>query len=194
MLSDRQKDRSDGLIRNLTAAGCDVVYPRSSSDSLQEAVAECRPDVVIIEQDAPGRDTLESMQRATEHIPHPVVMYVDDSAHESIRKAIQVGVAAYVFKDLGPERVRPVLDIAIARFEEHQRLMDEAQDLRDELGRARHSLAERRLVEQAKGIVMREYRVDEDRAYDLLRQISQDRNVAMGDLARLVIRNHERKA
>ena len=187
MLIDDNDDRAVELTRLLCAAGCEVVAVDDTAEHLEESVARIRPDVVIIEQEAPRRDTLDSMQRLSDQNPYPIVMFVDESDPDAIRTAVRAGVAAYVVRGLSPDRVRPVLDVAIARFQEHRALLDRQHDLERELDRAQHRLSERRDIDRAKGLLMDHYGLSEQAAYDSMRRISMDRNLSLGEVARSTV-------
>jgi response regulator NasT len=107
-------------------------------------------------------------------------MFVDESDDESTRAAIEAGVAAYVVKGAGPERVKPLLQVAIARFREFQHL-------RAELARARSSLADRKIIDRAKGILMERRHWSEEQAYRQLREMAMSRNMRLVEVARGVI-------
>jgi response regulator NasT len=108
------------------------------------------------------------------------VIAVDRSDSESIRAAVQAGVSAYVVGGLAPERVRPVLEVAIARFNQYQAL-------RRELETARSTLEERKVIERAKGILMKSRRLAEDEAFRLLRKMAMDRKTRLADVARQIV-------
>jgi response regulator NasT len=136
------------IARAIEAAGDQVVARvEDSGVDLHAIVQSVQPDVVIIDIDSPSRDMLEDMRRISHEQHRPIVMFVDEAEPDSIRRAIQAGVAAYVVKGAAPERVRSVLDVAIARFHEQKAL-------RDQLAEALDSLEERKLVDRAKGILM----------------------------------------
>ncbi len=187
MLIDDCEERAVEVTSLLESAGCEVVAIDSSTEHLERTVARVRPDVLIIEQEAPRRDTLESMQRLTEQNPYPIVMFVDETDPDAIRTAVQAGVAAYVVRGLSPDRVRPVLDVAIARFEEHRNLLERQHDLERELDRAQQRLTERRTIDRAKGLLMDHHGLTEQAAYDAMRRISMERNLTMGEVARMTI-------
>ena len=109
-----------------------------------------------------------------------MVMFVDESDADSIRAAVRAGVSAYVVDGLKTRRVRAVVEVAIARFEEFQAL-------RSELDAARSTLADRKLVERAKGIIMRRQGIGEEDAYQLLRKTAMDRKKKLVEIARDVI-------
>jgi response regulator NasT len=120
------------------------------------------------------------MSRITREQPRPTVMFVDRSDSESIRAAVQAGVSAYVVGGLTPERVRPVLEVAIARFNEFEAL-------RRELESARSTLEDRKVIERAKGILMKSRRLDEDEAFRLLRKLAMDRKMRLAAVARELV-------
>lgn len=180
LIVDRTLDRSHALREALEREGYVVVSPPAGRFDLLRCVRELAPDVVIIDMDSPERDMLEDSRRVFEEQPRPIVMFVDESDSESIRAAVQAGVASYVVKGASPERVRPVLEVAIARFREFQAL-------KTELAEARSSLADRKLIERAKGILMERRGCSEDDAYRALRHMAMSRNQRLIEVARNVI-------
>ena len=181
LVIDDQPQRYEAIARAIEAAG-DQVMARveETASDLHAIVQSAQPDVVIIDIDSPGRDMLEDMRRISHEQHRPIVMFVDEADPDSIRRAIQAGVAAYVVKGAAPERVRSVLDVAIARFHE-----DKA--LRDQLAEARSSLEERKLIDQAKGILMQRKSLSEPEAYQLLRKTAMDRSIRIAEVARRLV-------
>ena len=181
LVIDDQPQRCEAIVRAIEAAGDQVVARvEDSSPDLHAIVQSVQPDVVIIDIDSPGRDMLEDMRRITHEQHRPIVMFVDEVEPDSIRRAIRAGVAAYVVKGAAPERVRSVLDVAIARFHE-----DKA--LRDQLAEAKSSLEERKLIDRAKGILMQRRSLTEAEAYQLLRKAAMDRSIRIVDVARQLV-------
>ncbi len=180
MLIDARKARSDELTLGLEEAGCHVVHRSTPASDLEHAVAECAPEVIIIDLDSPDRDTLEGMCRLGGDQPRPIVMFMDDTDRDSIRSAVHAGVAAYVVKGSSPDRVRPVLDVAIERFRRHESLKAELREMKS-------TLDERKLVERAKGILMEKRGVTENEAYKTLRTMAMSRSVKIQEVARRVI-------
>ena len=133
-------------------------------------------DVIVVACDSPDRDTLESLRETTGANPRPVVMFVDRSAPGLAEQAVEAGVAAYVVDGLSPGRVRPVLEVAMRRFQ----LM---QELRVDLQKARADLASRKCVEKAKGLLMKERGLEEEAAYRLLRRLAMDSGRPIGTVA-----------
>lgn len=124
-------------------------------------------DVIVIACESPDRDTLESLRERTEQNPRPVVMFVDRSAPALAEAAVHAGVAAYVVDGLSVKRVRPVLEVALTRFEVMQ-------GMRTDLAKAQADLAARKSIERAKGLIMKERGLDEDAAYKVLRKLAMD--------------------
>ena len=181
LVIDDQPQRYEAIARAIEAAGDQVVARvEEFGPDLYTVVQTVQPDVVIIDIDSPGRDMLEDMRRISHEQHRPIVMFVDEADPDSIRRAIQAGVAAYVVKGAAPERVRSVLDVAIARFHE-----DKA--LRDKLAEARSSLEERKLIDQAKGILMQRKSLSEPEAYQLLRKTAMDRSIRIAEVARRLV-------
>ena len=133
----------------------------------ERELGDFSPDVIVIACDSPDRDTLESLRERTEHNPRPVVMFVDRSAPALAEAAVQAGVAAYVVDGLSARRVRPVLEVAMSRFQVMQ-------SLRTDLAKAQADLAARKTVERAKGLLMKERGIDEETAYQMLRKLAMD--------------------
>jgi response regulator NasT len=180
LIVDRTVDRSHALREALEREGYVVLMPPAGRFDLLRAVRELAPDVIIVDMDSPDRDILEDSRRVFLEQPKPIVMFVDESDSASIRAAVDAGVASYVVKGASPERVRPVVEVALARFRAFQ-------ELKSELAEARNSLAERKLVERAKGILMERRGCSEDDAYRMLRQMAMSRNQRLVDVARNVI-------
>jgi response regulator NasT len=132
--------------------------------------------VIIIACDSPDRDTLESLREATEHNPRPVVMFVDRSAPGLAEAAVEAGVAAYVVDGLSVGRVQSVLEVARSRFKLMQRL-------RTDLHKARADLASRKIIEKAKGLLMKERGLEEAAAYGVLRKLAMDSGRPIGAVA-----------
>jgi response regulator NasT len=164
----------------LARIGCTVVGVVDAAVELLAQVEFLEPDLIIISADSPSRDTLEGVAVMSQSAPRPIVLFTDDPDTERMQRAIRAGVSSYVVAGLAPERLRPVLDVALARFE-----ADAA--LRAELESARSALADRKLIERAKGILMQSRGLDEDAAYKELRKLAMDRSVKLVDIARRVI-------
>lgn len=148
--------------------------------SAQATLADFTPDVIVIACDSPDRDTLESLRETSVHNPQPIVMFVDRSAPALAEAAVQAGVAAYIVDGLSPKRVRSILEVALTRFQVMQAM-------RADLAKAKSDLADRKTVDRAKGLLMKERGLEEDAAYRLLRKLAMDSGRSMGAVARELI-------
>ncbi|MFP5357424.1 MAG: ANTAR domain-containing response regulator [Gammaproteobacteria bacterium] len=180
MLVDDDERRATLLAQTLCAAGHQLVARVSTRDALLAEVAAHQPDIVLIDVDAPSRDTLESLSAISRERPRPIVLFANTGDAQTIRRALRAGVSAYVVDGLSAARLQPVIEVAIARFEEFQSLRHELED-------ARLKLADRRDVEKAKGLLMKRRGLDEPAAHELLRRMAMDRNLRIGDAARALL-------
>jgi len=180
MVVDMSAGRAAILEQALRDQGCDVIARLSGNEDLVAQVARHSPDVILIDMDMPDRDTLESMRTLTRELPRPIVMFAEHSDSRTIEEAVQAGVSAYIVDGLSAQRLKPIMEVAIARFREFQAL-------REELEFTKSKLADRKDVDRAKGILMREKSMSEDDAYGALRRMAMDRNQKIGEVARMLI-------
>ncbi|KPK52470.1 MAG: hypothetical protein AMJ84_05480 [Acidithiobacillales bacterium SM23_46] len=180
LLVDGDQERAETLSETLRQAGHEVVGHFSEAIDLLSRVREAKPDVIIIDHDSPDRDTLEHVCMVTRDDPRPIVMFTQDREGVMIREAVKAGVSAYVVDGLAPDRLRPILDVAVARFEQ-------CLALRQELDEARASLAERKVIERAKGFLMKQRSCSEDEAYRLLRKTAMDGNKRVAEVAEQLV-------
>ena len=172
LLVDDDPDRAAEIRAALQAIGYRVVSQLASSIDLYVAMHICKPDVVIVGADSPSRDALEHIALVSRDAPKPIVMFATDARSATIREAVRAGVSAYVVDGLAPERLQPILTVAVERFAAMQQL-------RDELAETRTALKARKLIERAKGMLMKQRDVDEETAYRLLRKFAMDQGVNM---------------
>ena len=168
------------LIRDeLTRQGHVVVGVLDAAMAIDDCVRTLTPDVVIVDAESPSRDTLEHLALVSARHPRPVVVFSEDDSAEPMKMALAAGVSAYVIAGLKPERLAPVLQVAIARF---------AQDrvLREQLGEAQAKLSDRKLIERAKGVLMSQSGMNEDEAYRHLRRLAMDRGQRIVEVAQRV--------
>jgi len=180
LLVDDDPERAAIVEPALREAGYAVVTVVGTATEMLTQVRARRPDVIIIDRDSPDRDTLEHVCMITRDDPRPIVMFTQDQDRTLMRAALEAGVSAYVVDGLSVERVRPIVEVALARFEQWQAL-------RRELDQAQTNLAERKLIERAKGIVMKQRRCSEHEAYAMLRKLAMDRNQRLAQVAESVI-------
>jgi len=176
ILVDAGLNRSNPLKDALLNNGFDVIAHVKGDVDLQSTCSELIADVVIIDTDSPSRDMLDNVHTMTQQNTRPIVMFSEDGDKAMVKAATQAGVSAYVVGTITNERLAPVIEAAIARFEETKLL-------RDELNQANTKLDERKVIERAKGILMRQRDLDEDEAYTLLRSMAMQKNMKLADLS-----------
>lgn len=164
----------------LTRQGHLVVGVVDQSLLIHDCVLRLQPDVVIVDAESPSRDTLENLATMSSTSPRPVVVFAEDPSHEPMQQALKAGVSAYVIAGLDPTRLMPVLQVAIARFEQDR-------VLRGQLDAAQTQLSERKLIERAKGILMDDVGLSEDQAYKHLRKLAMDRGQRLGQVAERIV-------
>jgi response regulator NasT len=180
VVMDDDPDRARAVEQALKADGVEVVAVLGSGLGLLSRIDALAPDLLIADIDNPDRDMLEGLRRVGQDCNRPVVMFAQDGRAETIRAAVEAGLAAYVVDGLQPERVKPVIDVAIAQFAQFM-------SLRAELNKAKTSLAERKLVEKAKGILMKSRTCGEDEAYAAMRKMAMDQKARLIDIANKII-------
>ncbi len=180
LLVDENQERRILLEQALLQAGYQVSALRCAGKDLMSAVQSTQADVIVIDVDSPDRDTLEHMCSIAREATRPVVMFTHDDDAERMRTAIRAGVSAYVVGGLAGDRVKHIVDVAVMRFAEHQ-------PLRRELEQAKNSLTERKQIERAKGILMRQRNCSEEQAFQALRKMAMDRNRRLAEVAQSVI-------
>src|SRR5262245_54427711 len=180
MLVDDTSEPSFYLRVVLERLGYEVVAEVGNPRALRDDVLRFSPDAIIVDTDSPSRDTLQSLRAITESCPRPVIMFAHDPSRESIREAVSVGVTSYVVDGLSPERISPIIETAVARFEA-------LQTVKDELAKTKNKLDERKLIERAKGILMRRRELSEADAYRALRKQAMDKAVPLATIAEQVI-------
>lgn len=173
LVIDEDPTRAALLEEALVSAGHSHVVTIQSTNKLRERVAALSPDMIIIDLQNPDREKLNDLFAVTRVVKKPIAMFVDQSDEESIRRAMDAGVSAYVVDGLKKDRVQAVVDVAISRFESFQKLVAERDSARSEL-------VERKLIDRAKGLLMEHKNISEEDAYKLLRTTAmrQSRKIA----------------
>ena len=180
LIIDESRARAAELCAGLVTAGHQVAAVLPSILDLTVQIESIRPDVILIETDSPSRDTLEHLSVMSRDMPRPVVMLTSEGDSDVMRAAFKAGVSAYIVDNLDLARLKPIIDVAIARFEEHQ-------ELRLELAAATKKLSESKIVEKAKGILMKTRGLDEEAAYAALRKLAMARAQPLGKAAEDVV-------
>ncbi len=172
--------RSAEILQGLADGGWTDVVVLSETRALARRLSEIDPDLVLIDLANPSRDLLENLSAASGASTRPVAMFVDRSDDGMTGAAIKAGLSAYVVDGLKKDRIKPVLETAIARF----RMISQ---MRSELDAAKLALAERKTIDRAKGLLMQAKGIGEDEAYSLLRRTAMDQNRKLTDVAQALI-------
>jgi two-component system, response regulator / RNA-binding antiterminator len=180
LLVDQNMTRASILEEGLREAGYTNVTVVRDMQNLLRRIVDEDPDVICIDLENPNRDVLEQMFQMSRVVRRPVAMFVDRSDSDMIRAAVESGVGAYVVDGLKKERVKAVVDMAVSRFKAFN-------DLREELDQAKQALGDRKVVERAKGILMKERGLTEEAAYALLRKAAMSDNKRVVEIAQAVI-------
>ena len=180
LLVDQNITRASILEEGLREAGyANVTVVRDMQNLLRRIVDE-DPDVIFIDLENPNRDVLEQMFQVSRCVRRPIAMFEDRSDTDMSKAAVESGVGAYVVDGLKKERVKAILDMAVSRFNAFN-------ELRDELGRAQQALEQRKVVERAKGLLMKERGLTEEAAYGLLRKAAMNENRRVVEIAQAVV-------
>ena len=172
--------RNTALRIGLLESGYDIVASLPPDIFLPERIAQLQPDLIIVDSESDARDVLEHIVIATREARRPIVLFTEDDSAPAMEAAVAAGVSAYIVAGLQAERVRPVLDVALARFRREQKLLGELAD-------TRQKLAERKVVERAKGVLMARHRLSEDEAYGRLRSMAMNKNLRLAEIAQRIL-------
>lgn len=173
-------ERSRQLRIGLLESGYNIVAVLPSDMFLPDRLAQIQPDLIIVDAESQARDTLEHVVMATRDARRPIVLFTDDEDTTHVKDAIAAGVTAYVVSGLAPVRVKPVLDVAMARFQVEE-------SMRQQLADARSQLSDRKVVERAKGLLMKRQGLSEEEAYARLRKTAMDKGLKLAELAQRMI-------
>lgn len=180
LIIDEDLVRASILQEGLREAGYGRVLLVSDMTNLLRKIVDVDPDVIFIDLENPNRDVLEQMFQVSRSVRRPVAMFVDKSNSAMIEAAVDAGVSAYIVDGLKKERVRPILDMTISRFNAFNRLQDELENTKREL-------RDRKVVDRAKGILMKRRGLSEEEAYTLLRKTAMRNETRVADIARSVV-------
>jgi response regulator NasT len=180
LVIDENRIRAAIIEAGLRESGYDRVTVIDDVTGIARRIAEIGPDVIVIDLENPNRDMLESMFQLSRAVKRPIAMFVDRSDSASIEAAVDAGVSAYVIDGLRKERVKPILDMAISRFNAFSRMARELEEARGEL-------ENRKVIERAKGILMKSRGLSEEAAYALLRRTAMNQNRKLADVAQSLV-------
>ena len=196
-----QAERSRSLRIGLLENGFNLVAVLPADTFLQERIAQLQPDMIIVDAESEARDALEHVVMATRDERRPIVMFTNDNDTSHVKDAVAAGVSAYIVAGLSSERIRPILDVAMARFQHEQALRDELASTKTELQaqsielqekgielRARLAeLQDRKVIDRAKGLLMQRQNLSKQQAYDKLRKTAMDKSLKLVDVAQRML-------
>ncbi|ASY65586.1 Response regulator NasT (plasmid) [Sinorhizobium sojae CCBAU 05684] len=180
LVIDENAIRASIIEAGLHNAGHSRVSVVHDVHGVGRVIERLQPDVIVIDLENPNRDLLESMFQLSRSVKRPIAMFVDRSDSSMIEAAIDAGVSAYVVDGLRQERVKPILDMAIGRFNAFSRM-------ERELAEARSELADRKVIDRAKGILMKSRGIGEEEAYKLLRTTAMNQNRKIAEIAQSLV-------
>ena len=179
LLIDDNQGRKSVFEAMLTDSGYAITASVGSTADLVAEIRRKPPDVVLINDSAPEKALFKRIEAVDRSAPRPIVLFSEDDRPETIRTAVSAGVNAYVVVGLNTNRVRSAIDTACAHFAD-------SQALKQKLSKASEALAERKIIEKAKGLLMKQRGLGEEEAYASLRKTAMERNVRLVDLARTI--------
>ena len=182
-----QAERSRSLRIGLLESGFNLVASLPADVFLTERLAQLRPDLVIVDAESEARDALEHVVMATRDARRPIVMFTNDNDTSHVKAAVAAGVSAYIVAGLSAERIRPILDVAIARFQHEEALRKELADTRNELSVLSSELKDRKVIDRAKTLLMERQHLSESEAYARLRKSAMDKNLKLVEIAQRML-------
>ncbi|MDP3654370.1 MAG: ANTAR domain-containing protein [Rhodoferax sp.] len=182
-----QAERSRSLRICLLENGFNLIAVLPADVFLQERLRQLQPDLIIVDAESEARDALEHVVMATRDERRPIVMFTNDSDASNARAAVAAGVSAYIVAGLSSERIRPILDVAMARFQHEQQLRQELAATRSELHELSTELKDRKVIDRAKGLLMQRQQLSEEAAYAKLRKTAMDKNLKLVDVAQRML-------
>lgn len=175
-LAERSRQLRIGLLEN----NYNLMAVLPADTFLTERLAQLQPDMIIVDAESDARDSLEHVVMATRNARRPIVLFTNDNDTTHVKDAVAAGVSAYVVAGLSPDRIRPILDVAMARFEHET-------GLRQELAHAKSELKDRKAIDRAKALLMQRQGLTEEAAFAKLRKAAMDKGLRMGEVAQRML-------
>jgi response regulator NasT len=189
-----QAERSRGLRMGLLENGFNLIAVLPADVFLTERLAQLQPDMIILDAESDGRDALEHVVIATRNEPRPIVMLANDHGAVQVKAAVAAGVSAYIVAGLASERIRPVLEVALARFQHEQAMREELiatksalSEMDAELHERKAELHDRKVIDRAKGLLMQRQGLSEQAAYTKLRQTAMNKSLKLAEVAQRML-------
>jgi response regulator NasT len=180
VIVDESPIRAAILQEGLREAGYTEVVHISEMQSLLARIYALDPDIIVMDLENPSRDSLEQMFQVSRAVRRPIAMFVDQSDAASIQASVDAGVSAYIVDGLKKERIKPILDLCVSRFNAFAKLQDE-------LDRTKNALEERKVIDRAKGILMKLKGLSEEEAYVLMRSTAMREKKKIGEIAQSIL-------
>ena len=180
VIIDESPIRAAILEEGLREAGYTEVVQVNEMQSLLARISALDPDIIVIDLQNPSRDSLEQMFQVSRAVRRPIAMFVDQSDSSMIQASVDAGVSAYIVDGLKKERIKPILDLCVSRFNAFAKLQDE-------LDRTRNALEERKVIDRAKGILMKLKGLTEEEAYVLMRSTAMREKKKIGEIAQSIL-------
>ena len=182
-----QAERSRSLRIGLLENGFNLIASLPADVFLTERLAQLQPDMIIVDAESDARDALEHVVMATRDARRPIVMFTNDNDTANARAAVAAGVSAYIVAGLQTARIRPILDVALARFQHDQTLREELAETKSELSELSAELKDRKVIDRAKTLLMERQQLTEETAYTRLRKTAMDKNLKIVDVAQRML-------
>ncbi len=182
-----QAERSRSLRIGLLENGFNLVATLPADVFLTERLAQLQPDMIIVDAESDARDALEHVVMATRDERRPIVMFTNDDDTSHVKDAVAAGVSAYIVAGLSTQRIRPILDVAMARFQHEQALRQELSDTKTELNELSATLKDRKIIDRAKTLLMERQQLTETAAYAKLRKAAMDKNLKLSEVAQRML-------
>ena len=182
-----QAERSRILRICLLENGYNLIASLPADTFLTERLAQLQPDMIIVDAESESRDALEHVVMATRDARRPIVMFTNDDNTSRLKDAVAAGVSAYIVAGLSSERIRPILEVALARFEQEQALRQELAKTRSELDERTAELQDRKVIDRAKGLLMQRQALSEKQAYEKLRKAAMDKGLRLAEVAQRML-------
>jgi response regulator NasT len=182
-----QAERSRSLRIGLLANGFNLIATLPADVFLTERLAQLQPDLIILDAESDARDALEHVVMATRDARRPIVMFTNDDDTRHVKDAVAAGVSAYIVAGLSAQRIRPILDVALARFQHEQSLRQELAETKTELNELSAALKDRKVIDRAKTLLMERQQLTETAAYARLRKAAMDKNLKLVEVAQRML-------
>jgi len=182
-----QAERSRSLRIGLLENGFNLVASLPADVFLTERLAQLQPDLIIVDAESEARDALEHVVMATRDARRPIVMFTNDQDTRHVKDAVAAGVTAYIVAGLSSERIRPILDVALARFQHEQALRQELADTKTELGELTAEIKNRQVIDRAKALLMQRQGLSEPEAFAKLRKAAMNQSLKLAEVSQRML-------